>query len=141
MRRLLDVWASFRSLPLWVQCWVGLCLVPVNLAPYCMLDTITGRAAALAMSVVILTNVPILLWERGMSRLLSLPHLVAWTPLCIWLAWRFSTGTPMPAGEATLAWALLTVNSVSLAFDFVDSAKWLHGDRAVAGATSFRGTP
>ncbi len=141
MRRLLDAWASFRALPLWVQCWVGLCLVPVNLAGYAMLDTATGRAAALAMSVVILTNVPILLWERGMSRLLSVPHLVAWVPLCAWLAWRLVAGIPMSVSEAVLAWALLTINSVSLAFDFIDSAKWLRGDRAVASAISPQSTP
>ena len=141
MKRLLDAWASFRALPFWVQCWVGLCLVPVNLAPYAMLGTATGRAAALAMSAVILTNVPILLWERGMSRLLSIPHLVAWIPLCVWLIWRFSAGTPMSPGEAALAWALLIVNSVSLAFDLIDSTKWLRGDRAVAGTASQRNRP
>jgi hypothetical protein len=141
MRRLLDAWASFRALPFRVQCWVGLCLVPVNLVPYAMLGTVTGRAAALAMSAVILTNVPILLRERGMSRLLSIPHLVAWMPLCIWLAWRFWTSTPMSAVEATLAWALLLVNSVSLVFDLIDSTKWLLGDRAVAGTASQRSHP
>lgn len=134
--RFLDAWASFRSLPRWVQAWVGLCLVPVNLAPFFMLHTATGRAAALAMSLVIVTNVPILLWERGMSKRLSLPHLVAWGPLCLWLALRLGSATPMSEGETALAWALLAVNTISLAFDAIDSAKWCRGDRAVAGAAS-----
>ena len=27
-----DVWISFRSLPVWVQFWVALILMPVNMA-------------------------------------------------------------------------------------------------------------
>jgi hypothetical protein len=135
MSRLHDVWRSFRSLPSWVQAWVGLCLVPVNLVPYAMLGTATGRAAALAMTIVILTNLPILLAQRGMSRLLSLPHLLAWGPLCLWLAARLATGVPMNASEAALAWLLLIVNTISLGFDAMDSLRWWRGDRAVAGAS------
>ncbi|MCC7248604.1 MAG: hypothetical protein IT473_08270 [Lysobacter sp.] len=138
--RLFDAWASFRTLPRWVQAWVGLCLVPVNLAPFFMLHTATGRAAALAMSVVIVTNVPILLWERGMSKRLSLPHLVAWVPLCLWLGLRLVSDAPMSQSETALAWTLFVVNIVSLAFDAIDSAKWLRGDRAIAGAASHENT-
>lgn len=134
--RFFDAWASFRTLPRWVQGWVGLCLVPVNLAPFFMLHTATGQAAALAMSVVIVTNVPILLWERGMSKRLSLPHLLAWVPLCVWLGSRLVSDAPMSESETTLAWTLLAVNTISLAFDAIDSVKWYRGDRAIAGATS-----
>jgi hypothetical protein len=101
-----------------------------------MLHTPTGRAGALAMSVVILTNVPLLLWERGMSKRLSLPHLVAWIPLCLWLVLRLESRVPMSSGETALAWALLVVNIVSLVFDVSDSVKWFRGDRAIAGGIS-----
>ena len=139
MNRLLDVWRSFRALPLWVQLWVGVVLVPVNLAPYSMLDTATGRAGAWAMGVVILFNVPILLWERGMSKLLSLPHLLAWIPLCGWLATRLGSGASLSSAETALAWALFVVNLISLAFDAIDSVKWLRGDRAIACAPATTG--
>jgi hypothetical protein len=63
--------------------------------------------------------------------LLSLPHLLAWIPLCVWLALQLHSGAPMPAGETALAWALLIVNLISLGFDAVDSIQWVRGDRAV----------
>ncbi|MBP6749720.1 MAG: hypothetical protein KA144_08775 [Xanthomonadaceae bacterium] len=138
--RFFDAWASFRTLPRWVQAWVGLCLVPVNLAPFFMLHTATGRAGALAMSVVIVTNVPILLWERGMSKRLSLPHLLAWIPLCLWLGLRLMSDAPMSPRETALAWTLLVIDLMSLAFDAIDSAKWFCGDRAIASAASHENT-
>lgn len=138
--RLHAAWRSYRALPLWVQIWVGLCLVPVNMVPFFMLDTATGRAGALAIAAVAATNMPILIYERGMSRLLSIPHLVAWIPLWAWLAHRLYSGVPMSGAESVLAWALLIVNGISLVFDVLDSARWLHGARevAVAPATGSR---
>ncbi len=41
-QRLIDCGRSFRSLPLWVQLWVGLFLVPVNAAPFLLPDTYSG---------------------------------------------------------------------------------------------------
>ncbi|MDE2344293.1 MAG: hypothetical protein KGL63_13060, partial [Betaproteobacteria bacterium] len=79
--RLSQIWHSFRSMPMWVQRWVGLLLVPANVLPFLLLDTWSGRAGALAALVVVATNVPILWRARGMTRAMSIPHLLAWIPL------------------------------------------------------------
>jgi hypothetical protein len=55
---LAQIWGSFRALPLWVQVWVGLILVPANALSFAMLDTWTGRAAATAAVAVVATNLP-----------------------------------------------------------------------------------
>ncbi len=136
LRRHQQIWHSFRSLPLWVQIWVLAVLVPVNTTPFFLLDTWTGRAAAAAARFVLLTNAPIMYYYAGMSRLMSVPHLLAWMPLEIALALRILGDVgpePISDAELHLAWALLLVNGVSLVFDFIDSWRWIAGQREVPG--------
>ncbi|MDE2149329.1 MAG: hypothetical protein KGJ55_05735 [Gammaproteobacteria bacterium] len=132
--RLRRSWRSYRSLPGWVQLWVGLVLVPANVLPFFFLDTWSGRAGAAAAVVVVATNLPIMWIAGGMTRAMSLPHLLAWIPLEIALLLRLqghagAVGSP----EARLALLLLTVNAVSLVFDVLDSWRWWRGEREVAG--------
>lgn len=137
MQRLQKVWRSFRALPLWVQIWVGLILVPVNALPFFFLDTPTGRWAAWAAVFVVSTNAPIMLIAGGMSRLMAVPHLLAWGPLVMALLWRLCSphisGEPLMAPELPLLWTLLSINSVSLAFDALDTWRWCRGERDIPG--------
>jgi len=136
LNRSLTIWRSYRSLPLWVQVWVGGILVPVNAAAFVLTNTPSGYWAAWAAVFVVATNVPIMWKEQGMSKLMSLPHLVAWIPLHAFLLLRL-TGTvgaqPLSHPELMLAAALLMVNGISLVFDTLDSFKWWRGDRQVPG--------
>lgn len=137
--RLARIWHSLRSLPGWVQVWVGFVLVPVNVLPFFLLDTWSGRAAALAALFVVVTNVPIMWGASGMSRAMSLPHLLAWTPLEIALALRLAGaagGLPPSPAETVLVILLLLVNGISLVFDALDSWRWLQGQRDVPGSAS-----
>jgi hypothetical protein len=130
------IWHSFRSLPGWVQLWVGGILIPVNALPFFLLDSWSGRAAALAALFVVVTNVPIMWAAAGMSRAMSLPHLLAWMPLEVALALRLSGVVgAVSAGrtEVALAIMLLVVNGVSLLFDMLDSWRWLRGERDIPG--------
>lgn len=134
--RLIEIWRSYRALPTWVQVWVGLILVPANAVPFAFLETWTGRVAAVAALAVVATNLPIMWIERGMSRLMSVPHLVIWGPLqaALMLRWAERVG-PLPLGPAErgLLLLLLVVNGVSLAFDALDSWRWFRGARDVPG--------
>lgn len=135
-RRLSRIWHSYRSLPAWVQWWVGSILVPINALPFLFLDTWSGRAGAAAALVVVATNLPIMWVAGGMTRAMSLPHLVAWVPLEIALILRVLnlTGTTPPApAETWLALLLIAVNAISLAFDILDSLRWWRGEREIAG--------
>ncbi|HEY8585673.1 MAG TPA: hypothetical protein VIL60_02980 [Rhodanobacter sp.] len=130
------IWDSFRSLPRWVQAWVGLILIPANVLPFFLLDSWSGRAAALAALFVVATNVPIMWAASGVSRAMSLPHLLAWIPLEIALVLRLSNlvGTVPPTeAEVALAVLLLIVNGVSLVFDVLDSWRWMRGERDIPG--------
>lgn len=124
---------SFLALPRWVQIWVGVVLVPVNALPFFFLDTPTGRVAALAAMFVVLTNLPIMLIERGMSRLMAVPHLLAWLPLLPYLAARLVFQQPLARSEMLLAIALVVVNSTSLVFDTLDTWRWICGKRDIPG--------
>lgn len=136
-----DVLRSFRALPTWVQWWVAAVLVPVNAAPFFFLHTMTGQAGALASTLVIAGNVPLMLAQRGMSRLLSVPHLLAWVPLVSLLAARLAFVDDMSRAETLLALALLAVNGVSLVLDTVDAWRWLCGQRDVAGPSHAAESP
>ncbi len=133
------IWYSFRSLPGWVQVWVGCVLIPVNVMPFFLLDTWSGRAGAAAALLVVATNVPIMWAAAGMSRAMSLPHLLAWIPLEIALALRVSgaVGSLPPATtELALALVLLLVNGISLVFDTIDSWRWWRGRRDVPASAA-----
>jgi hypothetical protein len=137
MRRLQNVWGSFCALPLWVQIWVSLILVPINTVPFLFLGTPTGRWAAAASVFVAATNIPIMLIAGGMSRLMAMPHLLAWGPLVVMLLLRLANpqfgGEPFTVSEYALLWAILLVNSVSLCFDALDTWRWCRGERDIPG--------
>lgn len=134
--RLRASWRSFRALPMWVQIWVGAVLVPVNAAPFVMLDLWTGRVAAVAAVLVALTNLPIMVMDGGMSKRMSLSHLLIWGPLEYLLIARLIEvgGPPAPSAlEWRLGLIIVLVNGISLAFDVLESWRWLRGDRSIPG--------
>ena len=131
-----DIWASFRRLPLWVQIWIAAILVPVNLLPlvFWLQGASFWGVIALLSVAGMLPNLPIMMIERGMSKAMSLPHVVLWTPLVIVLAQvllQRGFNGPWDAQDLTVL-ALLVINVISLAFDYVDALKWWRGDRSIA---------
>ncbi len=126
----LDIWRSYRSLPLWVQVWVAFILGPVNFASVFFLSEPMGIWIALLSVGAVTPNIGIMLYERGFSKMMAFPHLLPWSILVVWLL------VAMPEGRAaytTYLWILLVVDAVSLAFDFPDALKWRKGDRTIAG--------
>lgn len=131
MTLILDVWRSFRAMPLWVQIWVALILVPVNLASYLFIDEPMGLLVTSLAIGGMLPNLVIMGFERGLSKAMGLPHLAIWLPLAIFLTWIVQS--PYAEGAyLTYLRLLLGVNAVSLAFDLLDTWKWARGDRAIA---------
>lgn len=124
-----EIWRSFRSLPAWVQIWVAFLLVPINMTAVFFLDQPSGIWIAVLAIGAMMMNLPIMVYDRGFSKLMAFPHLVPWTILVLWIAFA------RPAGSAaydTYLWVLLAINVISLGFDFPDAAKWLQGDREPA---------
>ena len=133
--RLHACWISFRALPRWVQWWVGAVLVPVNAAPFLFLDLWTGRLVAGAAALVALTNLPIMVLDSGMSKRMSIPHLLIWGPLEYILIMRLlGRGAPwVSAFEWRFCVVIVLVNGISLGFDLLESWRWFRGDRGVPG--------
>lgn len=120
------------GLPKWVKAWV-LGLIAVNAASFAFLHSEVGRWTAAAALVVCVFNVPMMLVQQGLTRLLSLPHFV-WFALVVYLAGQLFGANPLPAGSVrTYALVVLAVNSISLVFDVIEVFRWLRGEREVLG--------
>ena len=126
----LAIWRSYRSLPLWVQIWVFGILVPVNSAALFFVFQPFGIWVAVLAIGAMLPNIGIMLYERGLSKMMALPHLLPWSILVLWLVLAMPQGS---AAYGVYLWILLTVDAISLAFDIPDALKWRKGDRAIAG--------
>ena len=81
-----EIWQSFRRLPLWLQLWVAVILVPVNLVSLLFLGAQQANLAAGLAVGGMAPNLLIMLRERGFSRAMALPHVLIWTPLAIVVA-------------------------------------------------------
>lgn len=130
MELIVEVWASFRRLPLAVQVWVALWLAPVNFAALAFLSETNGALIAVLMLAGILPNLPIMMAKRGMTSLMALPHLVAWPLMVGVVVVTLFQGTSGLHG--TYLVIVLVTNLISLAFDAKDFNDWRNGDRAIA---------
>lgn len=130
MKLFFDIWSSFRSLPLWVQIWVALILVPINMAPLFFIDQPSGIMIAILAIIGIAPNIGVIIMERGFSKLMALPHLLPWSILIAILLINRPEGSQ---AYQIFLWALLIINTVSLLFDYPDAYKWWKGDRNIAG--------
>ncbi len=120
-----DIWASFRSLPTWVQIWVLVVLIPVNLAPLAFMDQPHGELIAVLAVTGMALNIPIMLAARGMSKAMALPHLLCWGPLVIVIAMVLSADSALSPEYAGFLTLLLIIDTISLGFDLHDSFHWV----------------
>ncbi|MFB9149483.1 hypothetical protein [Roseovarius ramblicola] len=125
-----EIWHSYRRLPLWVQLWVSVILVPVNAASLgYVAQPAGGWLAAMAVGAMLVNGV-LMLAERGFSKAMALPHALIWTPMLALILWLLAQDIAAPYRAYLLI--LLAVDAVSLVFDLIDTRKWLSGDRGIA---------
>jgi hypothetical protein len=125
-----DIWTSLRALPGWVQIWAFLILMPVNMASLFFINEPMGIWVAVLANIAMMMNMPVMLHDRGFSKMMGIPHLIPWTILAGILIFNRPEATGL---YDTYLWVLLGTNVISLIFDFPDAAKWFHGDRTPAG--------
>ncbi len=128
---ILDIWNSFRRMPVWVQIWVAVILVPVNIATLAFVNQTNGIWIAILAIVGMLPNLFFMIQERGFSKKMALPHVAFWTPLLLLIVMALMNGAATGAYASFLI-LLFIVDAVSLMFDFPDSWKWFHGDREIS---------
>ena len=123
----LDIWGSFRSLPLCVRVWVGLILVPVNMAAIVLITEPGSYLIPVLAIGGMMPNAVLMFVERGFSKAMALSHVILWTPLLILLAIDIKTNSIF----ADYLMVLFAVNLISICFDLKDSRDWLKGDRKI----------
>ncbi len=129
---IVEIWQSFRRLPLWVQIWIAAILVPVNLASLLFMTEPQGSLVAALAVGGMAPNLSIMLRDHGFSRAMALPHLLIWVPLVIVLIGLLTGGAALPVEYRQFLTLLLVINTVSLAFDCLDALRWWRGERGAA---------
>jgi len=124
-----EIWKSFRATPGWVQFWMVFLLMPINAASLFFLNEPMGIWIAFLANIGMILNIPVMFYDRGVSKLMSMPHLIPWTVIVVLIIFY----RPEAMGlYDTYLWVLLVTNLISLAFDYVDAVKWIKGDRVIA---------
>jgi len=124
-----EIWNSFRAIPVWVQAWIVLVLMPINVASLFFLNEPMGLLIAILANVGMLLNIPVMIYDRGVSKLMSIPHLLPWSALVVLILFFRPDVTGI---YSAFLWGILIINLISLAFDYVDAWKWIKGDRSIA---------
>ena len=128
---MLDVFAAFNAdvaaQPQWIQVWLNVLVGVLALSIPFSFVRVEARWTLLGL-VIGAGGVMFLYSLFGYSRILGLGHIVAWTPLVVYLLARRSNW--QVADTWTGKWIVAAVLLVSLAFDYVDVIRWLLGDRA-----------
>jgi hypothetical protein len=118
--------------PTWLMVWINILLLGAFILPLALLIWKQSRVAGLLTllaSAIAGMSINMLFNSMGYVKLLGLPHLVFWTPLLVFL--YFQTKRPdMPAWPRRIMFVVMGVIAISLAFDFVDVARYILGERA-----------
>lgn len=123
--------------PMWVQIWLNVLLVGAFILPLSFLIWRQSRLAGVVTLAGALIAAVAIMWmygQLGYVKLLGLPHVILWTPVSVYL-WRQIRRQDMPAWPRRLMSVSLAIIVISLAFDYVDVARWVLGERAAMAGT------
>ena len=110
--------------------WVGALIVANGVLPLLFWERPEAKAILGVFLIGALVQM-ILFRLLGFVRFLGIGHILVWVPLLPWLWTQRSTlepGTPL----ARWLLAVIVLDALSLVIDFVDVARYLHGDRTPA---------
>jgi len=132
MRSFLRFNQGMLRMPMHLQLWV-VALVGANIAAPLFFVQHLEAQLTLAAGLLGLASMSVLTGRFGFSRIVGLGH-IAWLPLIVFLISGVGDTT---ASSPFGLWirSVIVLDSISLAFDFVDAARFYRGDRAetVAG--------
>lgn len=126
---LLEIWRGFRALPMWVQIWISVILVPVNMATIVLITEPGSYLIPVLAIGGMAPNLILMYVERGFSKAMAISHLVLWIPLLVLLWFEIAAGSVFAKYLAIV----FVVNFISICFDLKDSWAWFKGDRKVPG--------
>ena len=128
---MIDIWNSFRRLPIWVQAWMSFVLVPINMVSLFFATQPFGVLVAVLAIGGMAPNLVIMARERGISKAMAIPHVVLWPVLLVVIVGVLTTQQEPTANHILFLQALFVIDLISLAFDVPDTRAWLKGDRAI----------
>lgn len=132
MSMVIDIKDSFLRLPRPVAIWTAAILMPVNMIALFFLGQPFGWLVALLAVGALMANLPIMLRARGLTTAMGAPHVVAWIPLLVLIAFlligRFDD---LSTAFAVYLVVLFVTNAVSLYYDIPDTRRLLKGDETV----------
>ncbi len=123
--------------PAWVGIWLNVLLLGAFILPLVLLIWRQSRVAGIVTIVAGTVAGFATTWifgQMGYVKLLGLPHVLLWTPLVIYL-WRQQGRADMPTWPRRIIWVVMVTILVSLAFDYVDAARYLLGERTPMAGT------
>jgi hypothetical protein len=132
--------ASWRAMKTWIKIWLfglnGLFLASLFYLP--------EPAARFILTAYVLSGpllAAMMIWQRGLTRLLGLAHLIPWLPLVFYLALRLTSDFAGPwltrATAPGMFWfflILLLAVTLCLVLDIYDFWRWMRGDRFRLGS-------
>ena len=135
-----DIANQISNLPLLLSGWLRVMGI-VNLASLFFLRHIQARWVLAAFVFIAATNVPIFL-SYGLVKLGSIPHLIVWIPLIIYLAHEFRCGR-IEVKSIFGVWTVcvMAVVLISVVFDVRDAVQYLQGDHAPMAIDPDAGPP
>lgn len=122
---------SIALLPQWVQLWMNWMLVATVLGilvPLIFRASRRDGLVVLGANVVAFVLIQLLFNWLGFVRLLGLSHIVAFTPLAIYLWRRLRQGEMHRASRIAL-WVYEATIVISLIFDYIDAVRYIIGER------------
>ncbi|MEL7453245.1 MAG: hypothetical protein AAGJ50_07740 [Pseudomonadota bacterium] len=132
MKKITDIYTSFRRLSVPTQIWMMLVLAPANFLSLALVDGPLGLVIPLLSMLGFIPNLGIAWAQNGFSSAMALPHLIFWVPQVLILG-AYLAQTPANSSLAHIAYAsIFVVNSISLLFDIRETTKWFSGQTSVA---------
>ena len=116
--------------PAWVGIWLNvlfLCAIVLPLSLFIWRASRMAAIATLLSNVANFITIPWLYSQLGYVKLLGLPHVLFWTPVMILYVFQMRRDDmgAWPRGIMTI---ILIAIVISLAFDYVDTARYLLGE-------------
>lgn len=122
---------AMAAQPAWVGVWLKILMAGGFILPLTLFIWRETRWAALFSVLGNVFNTFAVQWmynQMGYVKLLGVPHMLAWTPLVVYLVILARRPTTR-VWPRRICWVVVAVLSVSLAFDTVDAVRWILGER------------
>ena len=126
----MSFWDAVMAQPPLITYWV-FWLTFITAASWVIL--LFSRQTRIDAIILFLVSVAVTVWMQwihatdGFTRLLGLPHVVLWTPVLAYLAFRV-TRYDIASPYRQVIIVLMASMAVSLVFDYIDVARYLLGD-------------